>query len=191
MTASARIQAELDDFADLTRAAQELLSVVDSLETVQKLQPLLRVEDRGDGDALDIGSSLADAAEADEPSADDVLWHERCRAEWSGMPEIEARTGWEQVYTDAALHQTIFGDGESAVEHPFVLLNVGRADFSGHPLMTDAALARLLDACPALRSVDVTGCALNVGLTERALAARGFVYSAEAGDGLVFVRDSG
>ena len=200
MTASARIQAELDDFADLTRAAQELLSVVDSLETVQKLQPLLRVEDRGDGGALDLGSSLADAAEADEPSADaapdepsadDVLWHERCRAEWSGMPEIEARTGWEQVYTDAALHQTIFGDGESAVAHPFVLLNVGRADFSGHPLMTDAALARLLDCCPALRSVDVTGCALNVGLTERALAARGFVYSPEAGDGLLFVRDSG
>lgn len=189
MTASARIQAELDDFADLTRAAQELLSVVDSLETVQKLQPLLRVEDRNDGDTLDLGSSLA--AEPDEPSADDVLWHERCRAEWSGMPEIEARTGWEQVYTDAALHQTIFGDGESAVAHPFVLLNVGRADFSGHPLMTDAALARLLDACPALRSVDVTGCALNVGLTERALAARGFVYSPEAGDGLMFVRDSG
>ena len=196
MTASARIQAELDDFADLTRAAQELLSVVDSLETVQKLQPLLRVEDRSDGDALDLGSSLADepsenAAEPDEPSADDVMWHERCRAEWSGLPEIEARTGWEQVYTDAALHQTIFGDGESAVAHPFVLLNVGRADFSGHPLMTDAALARLLDSCPALRSIDVTGCALNVGLTERALAARGFVYSAEAGDGLVFVRDSG
>ena len=196
MTASARIQAELDDFADLTRAAQELLSVVDRLETVQKLQPLLRVEDRGDGDALDLGSSLADepsadAAEPDDSSADDVLWHERCRAEWSGMPEIEARTGWEQVYTDAALHQTIFGDGDSAVAHPFVLLNVGRADFSGHPLMTDAALARLLDSCPALRSVDVTGCALNVGLTERALAARGFVYSAEAGDGLVFVRDSG
>ena len=70
-------------------------------------------------------------------------------------------------------------------------LNVGRADFSGHPLMNDAALARLLDCCPALRSVDVTGCALNVGLTERALAARGFVYSAEAGDGLLFVRDSG
>ena len=196
MTASARIQAELDDFADLTRAAQELLSVVDSLETVQKLQPLLRVEDRGDGDALDLGSSLADepsadAAEPDDSSADDVLWHERCRAEWSGMPEIEARTGWEQVYTDAALHQTIFGDSESAVAYPFVLLNVGRADFSGHPLMTDAALARLLDCCPALRSVDVTGCALNVGLTERALAARGFVYSAEAGDGLLFVRDSG
>ena len=42
MTASARIQAELADFADLTRAAQELLSVVDSLETVQKLQPLLQ-----------------------------------------------------------------------------------------------------------------------------------------------------
>ena len=196
MTASARIQAELDDFADLTRAAQELLSVVDRLETVQKLQPLLRVEDRGDGDALDLGSSLADepsadAAEPDDSSADDVLWHERCRAEWSGMPEIEARTGWEQVYTDAALHQTIFGDSESAVAYPFVLLNVGRADFSGHPLMTDAALARLLDCCPALRSVDVTGCALNVGLTERALAARGFVYSAEAGDGLLFVRDSG
>ncbi len=195
MTASARIQAELDDFADLTRAAQELLSVVDSLETVQKLQPLLRVEDRGDGDALDLGSSLADEPSADvaetEPSADDVLWHERCRAEWSGMPEIEARTGWEQVYTDAALHQAIFGDGESAAAYPFVLLNVGRADFSGHPLMNDAALARLLDCCPALRSVDVTGCALNVGLTERALAARGFVYSAEAGDGLVFVRDSG
>ena len=132
MTASARIQAELDDFADLTRAAQELLSVVDSLETVQKLQPLLRVEDRGDGDALDLGSSLADEpsadAEPDEPSADDVLWHERCRVEWSGMPEIEARTGWEQVYTDAALHQTIFGDGDSAVAHPFVLLNVGRAE---------------------------------------------------------------
>ena len=196
MTASARIQAELDDFADLTRAAQELLSVVDSLETVQKLQPLLRVEDSGDGDTLDLGSSLADepsadAAEPDDSSADDVLWHERCRAEWSGMPEIEARTGWEQVYTDAALHQTIFGDGRVAVAHPFVLLNVGRADFSGHPLMNDAALARLLDCCPALRSIDVTGCALNVGLTERALAARGFVYSAEAGDGLVFVRDSG
>jgi hypothetical protein len=196
MTASARIQAELDDFADLTRAAQELLSVVDSLETVQKLQPLLRVEDRSDGDALDLGSSLADepsetSAEPVDLSADDVMWHERCRAEWSGMPAIEARTGWEQVYTDAALHQTIFGDGESAVAHPFVLLNVGRADFSGHPLMTDAALARLLDCCPALRSVDVTGCALNVGLAERALAARGFVYSPEAGDGLVFVRDSG
>ena len=196
MTASARIQAELDDFADLTRAAQELLSVADSLETVQKLQPLLRVEDRSDGDALDLGSSLADepseiAAELDEPSANDVIWHERCRAEWSGTPEIEMRTGWEQVYTDAALHQTIFGDGESAFAHPFVLLNVGRADFSGHPLMTDAALARLLDCCPALRSVDVTGCALNVGLTERALAARGFVYSPEAGDGLLFVRDSG
>ena len=103
-------------------------------------------EDRGDGDALDLGSSLADApseiAAEPEPSADDVLWHERCRAEWSGMPEIEARTGWEQVYTDAALHQTIFGDGESAVAHPFVLLNVGRADLSSHPLMTDAALAR-------------------------------------------------
>ena len=58
MTASARIQAELDDFADLTRAAQELLSVVDSLETVQKLQPLLRVEDRGDGDTLAEGIAV-------------------------------------------------------------------------------------------------------------------------------------
>ena len=61
---------------------------------LQKLQPLLRVEDRSDGDALDLGSSLADepseiAAELDEPSANDVIWHERCRAEWSGTPDIE------------------------------------------------------------------------------------------------------